>query len=76
MQKFDETNLNGESAVENTIYDDAITLVRREMDVLMKSRGLDDDQLDRLGKLVRIYGALKDDLRADNKDGIKGGSST
>lgn len=76
MQKFDEKSSNGESSVEDSIYEDARDLVRKNLDSLVKKRTLDDDELDRLAKLVRIYGSLKEDLRADVKDGIKNASPT
>lgn len=76
MQNLDEKSKKEEPSVEDTIYEDAITLVRHNLSTLLKARTLDEDGIDLLAKLVRIYGSLKDDLRADNKDGIKSGSST
>jgi hypothetical protein len=76
MQKKDEKTLIGKPAVEETIYEDAVSLVRATLTGLVKKRILDEDDVDLLAKLVRIYGALKEDLRADIKESIKGGSST
>ena len=57
---------------EDVIYETLVTIVKDETALLLQKTKRDWTDFQKLEKLAKIYATLKDDVRADVKDSLKG----